>query len=94
MLLSGLTLLKVLTPQGHALVCLDARRGTDLKVVEHRGLDSKEHLICKNINRPRSNTPGRSLGGGGQPLRLPLTKSPLKWKGVQGVYNVLDAVFV
>ncbi|KAI5836795.1 hypothetical protein DFP73DRAFT_589437 [Morchella snyderi] len=39
LLLSGLTMLKVVTPQGHALVCLDARRGTDLRVVTHRGIE-------------------------------------------------------
>jgi hypothetical protein len=92
LLLSGLTLMKVMTAQGHALVCLDARRGTDLAVVEHRGLDRKNHLVCENINRPRSHTSkqSRSL----QSVRLPLAKSPLRWKKVQGVYNILDAVFV
>lgn len=92
LLLSGLTLLKVMTPQGHALVCLDARRGTDLAVVEHQGLDSKNHLVCENINRPRSHTSKQSRNL--HPAKLPLTKSPLRWKKVQGVYNILDAVFV
>jgi len=97
LLLSGLTLLKVITPEGHALVCLDARRGTDLKVVEHRGLASKEHLVCEII-RPQLRTSEESRGI--QPLKLSLTKSPLRsqsplrWKGVQGVYNKLDTVFV
>lgn len=93
LLLSGLTLMKVMTPQGHALVCLDARRGTDLAVVEHRGLDGKDHLVCENINRPRSHTSKQS--GSLQSVKLPLTKSPqVRWKKVQGVYNILGAVFV
>ncbi|KAL7273238.1 hypothetical protein RUND412_003923 [Rhizina undulata] len=90
MLLSGLTPLKVVTPQGHALVCLDARRGTYLRVVEHRGLDGMEHLVCDDINRPRTQTAKQP-----QALRLQLQKSKeLRWKKVQGVYNNLDAVFV
>ncbi|KAJ6257336.1 hypothetical protein Dda_8225 [Drechslerella dactyloides] len=44
MLLSGLTLLKIVTPRGHALVCLDARRGTRLRVVGHQGLQNREYL--------------------------------------------------
>lgn len=46
MLLSGLTLLKVVTPLSHALVCLDGRRGTDLKVVEHSDMGGGNHLVC------------------------------------------------
>ncbi|PWW73151.1 hypothetical protein C7212DRAFT_284973 [Tuber magnatum] len=87
MLLSGLTLLKVMTPTGHALVCLDGRRGTDIKVVEHRKLDDKEHLVCEDITRPQLQTLGQTS--------LPLRESKtLKWRKVQGVYNNLDAVFV
>lgn len=97
MLLSGLILLKVVTPQGHALVCLDARRGTDLKVVEHQGMDSKEHLVCEDVTR-LSYRPKQSSDLGGsyhRPAKLQLTRSKnLKWKRVQGVYNVMDAVFV
>ncbi|RPA94530.1 hypothetical protein L873DRAFT_1701105 [Choiromyces venosus 120613-1] len=91
MLLSGLTLLKVVTPTGHALVCLDGRRGTDHQVVVHRKLDGEEHLVCEDITRSRLQTVGQTS----QLLRLPLQKSKkLKWRKVQGVYNELDAVFV
>ncbi|KAI5841126.1 hypothetical protein DFP73DRAFT_556872 [Morchella snyderi] len=57
LLLSGLTMLKVMTPQGHALVCLDAQRETDLEAVNHRGIEGKpNYLVCENINRPWSHT--------------------------------------
>ncbi|KDN65668.1 putative conserved hypothetical protein [Colletotrichum sublineola] len=35
LLLSGLTMLKVVTAKGHALVCPDFRRDTDLRVISH-----------------------------------------------------------
>jgi hypothetical protein len=88
LLLSGLTLLKVVTPRGHALVCLDSRRGTDLRIVEHQGDQSKEHLVCEDINRLQERAKAENH------LRLQLTRSNnLKWKRVQGIYNVMDAEF-
>lgn len=88
MLLSGLTLLKVVTPQGHALVCLDARRGTNLQVVEHRGLVGKERLVCEDLH------PRRQKGKTSQSsCRLSLEKKKMRWKQIQGVYKDLDAVF-
>lgn len=94
MLLNGITPLKVVTPRGHALVCLDARRGTDLKVVEHQGLEREQHLVCENVRRQSQRT---QKGSGASPstVRLQLTASKdLRWKRVQGVYNEIDAVFV
>ncbi|KAK6344062.1 hypothetical protein TWF696_007708 [Orbilia brochopaga] len=94
MLLSGLTLLKVVTPRGHALVCLDARRGTKLRVVEQEGYDKKrKYLVCEDIKGIQQ----RAKEGHNtrQTVRLQLTKtSDLKWKRVQGIYNVMDALFV
>jgi len=96
LLLSGLTLLKVVTPRGHALVCLDSRRGTDLKVVEHQGNQAKEHLVCEDINRLQKRAKEGSVSHGHKhPVKLQLTRtSDLKWKRVRGVYNVMDTIFV
>lgn len=92
-LLSGLTLLKVVTPRGHALVCLDSRRGTDLKVVEHQGNQSKEFLVCEDVNQSQQRAK-EGNGSGGQKQRLQLTRtSNFKWKRVQGVF-VMDSEFV
>ena len=48
--LSGLILLRVLTPRRHALVCLDLRRGARRKVSECRGRQTKEHPVCEDVN--------------------------------------------
>ncbi|KAI5777097.1 hypothetical protein EDC01DRAFT_432518 [Geopyxis carbonaria] len=88
MLISGLTMLKVMTAQGHALVCLDSRRGTGLVLVEHRGLSRRDYLICEDITRRMHNPKYPGL------IRLQLKSSKLFWKKVQGVYNDLDTVFV
>lgn len=99
LLLSGLTLLKVVTPRGHALVCLDSRRGADLRIVEHQGVQSNEHLVCEDINvyhTKSSNGRGIKIRGRkrDKEIRLPLTRcKTLKWKRVQGIYNVMDAIF-
>jgi hypothetical protein len=53
-------LLKVVAPRGHALVCLDSRRGTDLKVVAHQDNQAKEQLVCEDVNRLNSG-PGRAV---------------------------------
>ncbi|KAI2464321.1 hypothetical protein F4781DRAFT_79194 [Annulohypoxylon bovei var. microspora] len=92
LLLSGLIMLKVVTPRGHALVCLDARRGTELKVVEHQGSEAQEHLVCDEINRLQDQ---QRLKNPQERMRLQLVKSKeLKWKRVQGVYKDMEAVFV
>ncbi|QMW42514.1 hypothetical protein G4B11_005838 [Aspergillus flavus] len=92
LLLSGLIMLKVVTPRGHALVCLDARRGTKLKVVEHQGNQAQEHLVCEDINRLHElQTQNRSQ----ENTRLQLVRSKdLKWKRVQGVYSHINAEFL
>lgn len=100
MLLSGMTLLKVATPRGAALVCLDARRGTDLEVVEHQGVDSSELLVCRELSR--HSPQGRESNGTSwtgslqeQHARLKLTRSKdLKWKRVLGVYDKKLTKFV
>ncbi|KAK1240273.1 hypothetical protein MKX08_007715 [Trichoderma sp. CBMAI-0020] len=92
LLLSGLIMLKVVTPRGHALVCLDARRGTELKVVEHQGNQAQEHLICEDIHRLQDR---RGKKKSEDKTRLQLMRSKeLKWKRVQGVYGDMNAEFV
>jgi hypothetical protein len=49
LLLSGLTMLKVVTAKGHALVCLDSRRKTELQAIVHRPRAQKEYLFCEDI---------------------------------------------
>ncbi len=97
LLLSGLTMLKVVTPRGNALVCLDARRGAELRIVYHQSDQSREHLVCQDITRQHEKTTrggkGR-LSATGSEIRLPLTRTKaLKWKRVQGIYKVMDARF-
>ncbi|KAK3385641.1 hypothetical protein B0H63DRAFT_186082 [Podospora didyma] len=97
LLLSGLVMIKVETPLGHALVCLDVRRGTELSIVAHREVGSmrKERLICPSIERLAQPASTKTLGNGG-PYRLPqfpLKSGKLEWRKVEGVYNVLDAEF-
>lgn len=119
LLLSGLSMLKVETPLGHALVCLDARRGTELSVVEHRWVGKdEERLMCSSIDRLAQRAAALAKRGGGDAkrhggaskddaggggglrgqqgslLKLPLKSGKLEWRKVEGVYNVLDAVFV
>jgi hypothetical protein len=90
LLLSGLTMLKVVTPRGHALVCLDSRRGADLRIVYHQSDQSREHLVCQDINPQYK----RTRGAAGDEIRLPLMRTKnLKWKRVQGIYKVRDARF-
>ncbi|KAB8269195.1 hypothetical protein BDV30DRAFT_229984 [Aspergillus minisclerotigenes] len=92
LLLSGLIMLKVVTPRGHALVCLDARRGTELKVVEHQGNQAQEHLVCEDINRLHEL---QKQNGAQENTRLQLVRSKdLKWKRVQGVYSHIHAEFL
>jgi len=94
LLLSGLPMIKVETPLGHSLVCLDARRGTELSVVEHRevGKDT-ERLTCRNFRRlaQEARLDGESPR---QSRKLPLKREKIEWRKVEGIYNVLDAAFV
>lgn len=93
LLLSGLSMLKVETPLGHALVCLDARRGTELSVVEHREVRTDtERLMCQNIDRLVQ----AAVKNTDRPVQLkfPLKSGTLEWRRVEGVYNILEATFV
>ncbi|KAF2802277.1 uncharacterized protein BDZ99DRAFT_455036 [Mytilinidion resinicola] len=92
LLLSGLIMLKVVTPRGQALVCLDARRGTELKVVEHQGNQAQEHLLCEDIDRLQDRY-GQKKSKDRMRLQLAMSKE-LKWKRVQGVYKGMEAEFV
>ncbi|KAL0944758.1 uncharacterized protein CTRU02_202645 [Colletotrichum truncatum] len=91
LLLSGLTMLKVVTAKGHALVCLDFRRGTDLRVIGHTPEPQKEHLICEQIDRLQS---GASADSQAHTKHAFSRSRGLKWKRVQGIYKLMDAKFV
>ncbi|RSM05282.1 hypothetical protein CDV31_009680 [Fusarium ambrosium] len=95
LILSGLGLLKVVTPRGHAIVCLDHRRGTVLTAVEHTASQDKRRLICEDADRHtkdnavKHRTEWRSSP---RPAKLRLTSTEdFKWKRVQGFYNFQDA---
>ncbi|KAK4445738.1 hypothetical protein QBC34DRAFT_441382 [Podospora aff. communis PSN243] len=96
MLMSGLTPLKVVTPRGQALVCLDARRGTGLRLVGHQANAAGEYLVCEDINRlQKLAQDGHSPGRREKCMRLQLLLSKeLKWKRVLGIYDAQNVVFV
>ncbi|KAI1504945.1 hypothetical protein F5X99DRAFT_331585 [Biscogniauxia marginata] len=98
LMLSGLALLKVTAARGHAIVCLDYRRGTFLTVVEHQGKQDKSQLICDDLSRLSTEHSSRAHSGwhATEPIKLKLTKmEDFKWKRVQGLYefNGVDVVF-
>lgn len=95
MLLSGLTMLRVETPLGHGLVCLDARRGNGYSVVTHRGVSNKaaDELICQDIDRLRMSDKVKNSGAPTVALPMKWSKD-MEWRRVEGVYAELDAAFV
>ncbi|RYP32533.1 hypothetical protein DL767_005145 [Monosporascus sp. MG133] len=101
LILSGLAPLKVVTPRGHAIVCLDHRRGTFLAFVEHEGVKDKEHLVCDDIDRHirdwKASKPRRVWPSTNQvePCKLHLTKTNhFKWKRVQGLCDLKEGEVV
>ncbi|KXH63398.1 hypothetical protein CSAL01_10848 [Colletotrichum salicis] len=94
LLISGLTMLKVVTAKGHALVCLDFRRGTDLRVIGHIPDPEKEHLICEQIDRLHPGVGVAADGAQYQTKHAFSRSKDLKWKRVQGIYEQMDAKFV
>jgi hypothetical protein len=96
MLMSGLTPLKVVTPRGLAMVCLDSRRGTRLRVVGHQANSEDQYLVCEDVNRlQKLAREGNKAPEKGRCVRLPLQLSKdLKWKRVLGVYDASNVVFV
>lgn len=96
MLVSGLTPLKVVTPRGQALVCLDARRGTRLRLVGHQANATDQYLVCEDVNRlQKLARDGGHAGERGRCMRLQLLLSKeLKWKRVLGIYDAQNVVFV
>ncbi|KAK0715384.1 hypothetical protein B0H67DRAFT_580601 [Lasiosphaeris hirsuta] len=96
MLMSGLTPLQVVTPRGQALVCLDARRGTGLRLVGHQANAADQYLVCEDVNRLRKLAKeGSNAGEKGKCMRLQLLLSKeLKWKRVLGIYDAQNVVFV
>ncbi|KXH63005.1 hypothetical protein CNYM01_09746 [Colletotrichum nymphaeae SA-01] len=93
LLLSGLTMLKVVTAKGHALVCLDFRRGTDLRVISHMPNPQEEHLICEQVDRLQPGAGGAAEKSQAHVKHALSRSRGLKWKRVQGLYE-LDAKFV
>ncbi|KAK1640616.1 hypothetical protein BDP81DRAFT_479223 [Colletotrichum phormii] len=94
LLISGLTMLKVVTAKGHALVCLDFRRGTDLRVIGHIPDPRKEHLICEQIDILQPEV-GAAADGAQSQTKYAFSRSQgLKWKRVQGIYEQMNAKFV
>lgn len=99
MLLSGLIMLKVASLQGHALVCLDARRGTKYICIGHKNPNPSKNkndlpLVCLGLSRP---SPGKSNPSQRQipeKRRFPLKKSELEWKRVLGLYSNRDSEFI
>ncbi|KAK1702671.1 hypothetical protein BDP67DRAFT_482636 [Colletotrichum lupini] len=94
LLISGLTMLKVVTAKGHVLVCLDFRRGTDLRVIAHTPDPRKEHLICEQIDRLQPGVGATADGAQSQTKHAFSRSRELKWKRVQGIYPQMDAKFV
>lgn len=98
--LSGLTLLKVVTPRGNAVVCLDHRRGTDLATVLHQGGQDKQRLVCDDVSQRIKDNGGTMHWKdwlGPRQTKLHLTKAEhFKWKRVQGLYDFEkeDVVFM
>ncbi|KAI0100107.1 hypothetical protein GGR51DRAFT_564515 [Nemania sp. FL0031] len=96
MLVSGLTMLKVETPLGHGLVCLDARRGNGYSIVRHRSAgDKPEELICQDIDRRTQSQSDKTRSRHTTGISLPMKWSKkLEWRRTEGVYSELDAAFV
>jgi len=94
--MSGLTPLKVLTPRGQALVCLDVRRGTGLRLVGHQANTAEHYLVCEDVNNleklAKWGDDARGMGNCMQ-LQLLLSKG-VNWKKVLGIYDAQNAVFV
>ncbi|KAF8250455.1 hypothetical protein K440DRAFT_618962 [Wilcoxina mikolae CBS 423.85] len=88
MLMSGLIMVKVATPQGEALVCLDVRMGTNIAMIRELNLptDKKEYLCC-NKSIPQDVVKGTQQ-------RLPVTQTQLQWYRIIGLFNCRNCVFV
>lgn len=89
LLLSGLIMLKVATPDGHGLVCLDARRGSGMQAITHKNIGGRNDtlIVCNDIDTQLCHK-------GVNKLRLPLRNDSLQWIKVLGIYRNLDAMFV
>jgi len=102
LILSGLAPLKVVTPRGHAIVCLDHRRGTFLAFVGHEAVKEKELFVCDELDRhitdwkaPKPRRGWRSANHVDEPCKLHLSKSSdFKWKRVQGLCDLREGEVV
>ena len=90
MLLSGLIMVQVVTPDGRALACLDVRRGQKYTCVVHDSnrKNASELLVCVD---PVTSHQGR---GRGKKHLFSLKVEKLEWRKVQGLFNMGDAEFM
>ncbi|KAK4068308.1 uncharacterized protein Triagg1_7551 [Trichoderma aggressivum f. europaeum] len=94
LMLSGIALLKVLTPRGHAVVCLDYRCGTLLTILEHRRGTDNSRLVCEDLSRiRRGRDPVDQKAQELISLRLKKVEN-FKWKRVQGLWEFQNAGIV
>ncbi|OPB46175.1 hypothetical protein A0O28_0062960 [Trichoderma guizhouense] len=94
LMLSGIALLKVLTPRGHAVVCLDYRCGTLLTILEHRRGTDNSRLVCEDLSRiPRGRDSADQKAQELISLRLKKMEN-FKWKRVQGLWEFQNAGIV
>ena len=83
MLLSGLIMVQVVTPDGRALACLDVRRGQKYACVhDSNRKNASELLVCVDSR------------GRGKKHLFSLKVENLEWRKVQGLFNMGDAEFM
>ncbi|TLS29473.1 hypothetical protein PpBr36_00182, partial [Pyricularia pennisetigena] len=84
-----MTPLKIITPRGYALVCLDSIHKTRLHVIEHQADPREQYLVCEDVSRKQR----RAREGDGVAEKLKSTKLQLflsrdvKLKRVLGIYD-------
>ncbi|KAF8251680.1 hypothetical protein K440DRAFT_658355 [Wilcoxina mikolae CBS 423.85] len=89
MLLSGLIMVQVLTPQGRALACLDVRRGTKYTCVIHDNnpTNAQDRLVCADLMTSQRR-------GMGKKHLFALQMKKIHWTKVQGLFNMQEAEFM
>lgn len=84
MMLSGLVMIKVKTPEGFALVCLDVKKDTLSDSISVRETsEDNERLVCMDL----SPTAKGSFG------EFKLSRRKLGWIKTVGLYSVMDSKF-
>lgn len=100
LLLSELTMLKVVTAKGSALVCLGSRRKTEFRAILHRPRTQTEYLLCEDIIQAQDRDQAEKESDQGRegssqaklpPVKLRLSRAKaVKWKRIQGIYGPRD----